>query len=63
MARAERGHIMSDRLVGDTGATATKMMRIIGGESTSERNVVTGGFIMTYDLAALAALTSLICMC
>lgn len=40
MARAETRHIMSDRLVGDTGGTATRTIRSIGGESTSGRNGV-----------------------
>lgn len=38
MARAETRHIMSDRPVGDTGGTATRTTRSIGGESTSGRN-------------------------
>ena len=41
MARAETRHIMSDRLVGDTGDTVTKMMRNTGGESTSGRHGMT----------------------
>lgn len=67
MARAGTRHIMSDRLVGDTGGTVTRTMRTIGGESISgtrhdgmNRQAMQ---MMIYDLAALAAPTSLICMC
>lgn len=37
MAKAEIRRIMSDRLVGDTGGTVTRMMRNTGGESISGR--------------------------
>ena len=66
MARAETRHIMSDRLVGDTGGTATRTIRSIGGESTSGLHDMMywspGILKMIYDFVALAALTNLICM-
>jgi hypothetical protein len=68
MARARAGinHTTTDRLVGDIGGTVTKMMRITGGGSISGRCETAYGerirFMMTYDFAALAALTILICI-
>ena len=65
MARAETS--MIDRPVGDTGGIVMRTMRIIGGESdigrqdTADRSMCE--FMTTYDLAALAALTNLICIC
>lgn len=41
MARAETRRIMSDRLVGDTGGTVTRMTRNTGGESISGRHGMT----------------------
>lgn len=38
MARAETRRIMSDRLVGDTGGTATRTIQNTGGESISGRH-------------------------
>jgi hypothetical protein len=65
-ARAETNHTTTDRLVGDTGGTATKMTRIAGGESISGRRERADGeriqSITTYDLAALAVLMILICI-
>lgn len=66
-ARAETRCIMIGRLAADIGDTATRTMLSTGGESTrgcldtTDETMV--GLMMTYDLAALAALTSLICTC
>jgi hypothetical protein len=66
MARAEIRRIMSDRLVGGTGGTVTRMARNTGGESTSGLHDMMywspGILKMIYDFVALAALTNLICM-